>query len=291
MSQPARVLAAADIRFLLRYVRTNRHACRDEAMIILSFKSGLRTCEIAGLDWSMVLKPQSGVDRQIYLAGRITKIGAGLRVCVNPVLRAALVRLHSQQDRPQAGRVILSERGDHLRPRNVVSWCRATYAELGMPGCPSHSGKRTFITRAARLLAHMGGSPRDGQQLAGDRAWSLALVPRRQLTLHHAALSGIACAKTEVMRDIAFFWTPAIGDGKDHADIGGVNFLFGRDTNGPSESALAQTRPQGCSAGDLGLGPVRPQFLWNACAIQAGRIARPARRQEQTQSNHHGHLA
>lgn len=170
MSQPARVLAAADVRFLLRDVRCNRHARRDEAMILLSFKSGLRTCEIAGLDWSMVLKPQSGVDRQIYLAGSITKNGVGRRVTINPVLRAALVGLHSQLGRPQAGPVILSERGHYLRPRNVVSWCRATYAEPGMPGCSSHSGKRTVITRAARLLADTGRSSRDGHKLAGHRA-------------------------------------------------------------------------------------------------------------------------
>lgn len=170
MSQPARVLAAADVRLLLRHVRRNRHACRDEAMILLSFKAGLRACEIAGLDWSMVLKPQGSVDRQIYVAGSIAKNGAGRRVPINPVLRAALVRLHSQQGRPQAGPVILSERGDHLRPRSVVNWFRATYAELGMPGCSSHSGRRTFITRAARLLARTGGSLRDVQELAGHRA-------------------------------------------------------------------------------------------------------------------------
>lgn len=170
MSQPARVLAAADVRLLLRHVRCNRHACRDEAMILLSFKAGLRACEIAGLDWSMVLKPQGGVDRQIYVAGSIAKNGSGRRVPINPVLRAALVRLHSLQGRPQAGPVILSERGDHLRPRSVVNWFRATYAELGMPGCSSHSGRRTFITRAARLLARTGGSLRDVQELAGHRA-------------------------------------------------------------------------------------------------------------------------
>ncbi len=57
-----------------------------------------------------------------------------------------------------------------MRPRSVVNWFRATYAELGFAGCSSHSGRRTFITRTARLLARTGGSLRDVQELAGHRS-------------------------------------------------------------------------------------------------------------------------
>lgn len=91
---------------------------------------------------------------------------------------------------------------------------------------------------------------------------------------------------------------PAIGDGKDHADIGGVNLLFERDTNRPSEAALAQTLQEGSRNAvsrigkdtteahtgipdpvdlgqrDLGLCPVRPQLLGNPGAVQTDRIAR-----------------
>ena len=57
-----------------------------------------------------------------------------------------------------------------MTPRGVVNWFKAVYVDLGFEGCSSHSGRRTFITRSARLLAKSGGSLRDIQELAGHRA-------------------------------------------------------------------------------------------------------------------------
>jgi hypothetical protein len=37
-----------------------------------------------------------------------------------------------------------------------------------MVGCSSHSGRRTFITRASGKISEVGGSLRDIQQLAGN---------------------------------------------------------------------------------------------------------------------------
>lgn len=59
-----------------------------------------------------------------------------------------------------------------MTPRSIVNWFAAIYAELGYVGCSSHSGRRTFVTQAARLVAKAGGSLRDVQELAGHRALS-----------------------------------------------------------------------------------------------------------------------
>ena len=63
--------------------------------------------------------------------------------------------------------VIVSERGEHLSANSVAHWFKRLFTSLGFDGCSSHSGRRTFITRAARKLSQAGGSLRDVQQLAG----------------------------------------------------------------------------------------------------------------------------
>jgi integrase len=57
-----------------------------------------------------------------------------------------------------------------MTPLSIVIWFSRMYSELGFDGCSSHSGRRTFITRAARLVHKAGGSLRDVQLLAGHRS-------------------------------------------------------------------------------------------------------------------------
>jgi integrase/recombinase XerC len=57
-----------------------------------------------------------------------------------------------------------------MTPRRIVNWFGGIYRDLGMSGCSSHSGRRSFITNAARILPKSGGSLRDVMELAGHRA-------------------------------------------------------------------------------------------------------------------------
>src|SRR5215831_17994248 len=63
-----------------------------------------------------------------------------------------------------------------LSPATVRLWFHRLSPSLKMDGCSSHSGRRTFITRAARTVSQVGGSLRDVQELAGHT--SLAMTQR-----------------------------------------------------------------------------------------------------------------
>ena len=62
-------------------------------MILLSVKAGLRACEIAGLDWSMVLDTHGHVSGTIHVRDVIAKKRGGRRIPIHPDLRRALERL------------------------------------------------------------------------------------------------------------------------------------------------------------------------------------------------------
>lgn len=168
--QPAKVVEPGDVRHLLAHVDWQRHHHRNRVMVLLSFKAGLRACEISGLDWSMVLASDGHISDQLNIARSIAKRGSGRRIPLHKELKSALKRYHKAEGHPRDGPVLRSQRGDRLRATSVVNWFRTIYDELDLPGCSSHSGRRTFITMSARLLAKTGGSLRDIQELAGHRA-------------------------------------------------------------------------------------------------------------------------
>jgi integrase/recombinase XerD len=64
-------------------------------------------------------------------------------------------------------RVIRTERASSTSPQAIVNMFQRWYRHLGFVGCSSHSGRRTFITNAARKISTVGGSLRDVQVLAG----------------------------------------------------------------------------------------------------------------------------
>lgn len=164
----AKVLSATQLRAAVRRVRKGSNPSRDQVILLLSFKAGLRAAEIAGLTWSMVLTSSGGLADHIALADRIAKKRSGRSIPIHPDLRTALLRLRREQG--SDGHVIKSQRQEGMRASSIVNWFRELYAECNLTGCSSHSGRRTFITVAARKLGKTGGSLRDVQILAGHRS-------------------------------------------------------------------------------------------------------------------------
>ena len=164
----AKILAANQIDDLLLYTGTTRYPARDRVIVLLSVKAGLRAAEIANLNWDMVLDPEGKVCASLELRDCAAKMGHGRIIPLHPELRNALTALKAASNRGQP--VVLSERRDRMKARSIVIWFSRAYQAVGLDGCSSHSGRRTFITRAARLVHKAGGSLRDVQLLAGHRS-------------------------------------------------------------------------------------------------------------------------
>jgi integrase len=164
----AKFITPTMLRRMLRYAVRSPFPVRDRAVVMLSVKAGLRACEIAKLDWSMVVDATGSVGDTLVVVNAIAKRRSGRRIPIHPALKASLQRLLSVSD--PAGPVVRSARGGHMRPNSIVNWFVKMFATLDYEGCSSHSGRRTFITRAARNLHRVGCSLRDVQMLAGHRS-------------------------------------------------------------------------------------------------------------------------
>jgi integrase len=146
----------------------SRHPHHNRVIVLLAAKADLRAGEIANLTWDMVLDPTGNIGSVIELRDHAAKNGGGRLIPVHPDLCQALGAYRSRST--GTGPVIQSERGGAMTPLSIVVWFNRAFSNIGLSGCSSHSGRRTFITRAARLVHRVGGSLRDVQILAGHRS-------------------------------------------------------------------------------------------------------------------------
>jgi integrase/recombinase XerD len=168
LGKRAKILSDNNIRDLLAFAARTRHPLRNRVIVLLSVKAGLRAGEIANLTWSMVTDSTGDVGTAIALEDWGAKSKSGRVIPLHLALQDALVELRTVGG--DGGPVITSERGGAMTPPSIVNWFTTAYRAIGVTGCSSHSGRRTFVTRAARLVEKAGGSLRDVQLLAGHRS-------------------------------------------------------------------------------------------------------------------------
>lgn len=164
----AKTLTDQQLRTLLTYAKSTRNPARNVVVVLLSAKAGLRAAEIAGLSWQMVLTADGSVAGTISLHDNVAKRRSGRTIPLHPALHRALRRLLVEANTD--GPVVCSERNRPMTAMSIVNWFAIAYRAIGLRGCSSHSGRRSFITRAARMVHRAGGSLRDVQLLAGHKS-------------------------------------------------------------------------------------------------------------------------
>jgi integrase/recombinase XerD len=181
LGKQAKTLTKGQVDSLTAFLLTRRHGLRDQTVFLLSVRAGLRAKEIANLKWAMVLGADGEVADAIHLTDEASKGQSGRVIPLNRQLRANLVKMlavarQGRQFHPETSYVITTERSAQTSPQAVVNMFKRWYGDIGLLGCSSHSGRRTFITNAARKISTVGGSLRDVQMLAGHS--SLAVTQR-----------------------------------------------------------------------------------------------------------------
>jgi integrase len=113
------------------------------------------------------LRTKRGAERATFVAFDLLNVeGEEFRQLPLEVRRAQLEALVEPN-----GAIIFSEAIEsQLKANSIVNWFVALFKELGYEGCSSHSGRRSFITIAARNIHRSGCSLRDVQLLAGHRS-------------------------------------------------------------------------------------------------------------------------
>ena len=168
LKKQAKTLSRAQVEALLAYLATTRQPSRNRLIFLLSVRAGLRAKEIAGLTWSMVTDSNGALAADIALMDKASKGCSGRTIPISKELRAAFEAwMPHCRTRTPRDHVISTERSDFTSSQVLVNLFRAWYGRLGFQGCSSHSGRRTFITNAARKISTVGGSLRDVQALAG----------------------------------------------------------------------------------------------------------------------------
>ena len=168
LGKQAKTLTKAQTDALLGHVTRTRNKARNRAIVLLSVKAGLRAKERANLTWAMVTDPSGEIGAAIHLQDKASKGRSGRIIPLNKDLRTALEALRScQHSQPQSAYLVSTERAPRTSSQAIVNLFSNWYADLGFSGCSSHSGRRTFITNAARKISTVGGSLRDVQMLAG----------------------------------------------------------------------------------------------------------------------------
>ena len=171
LTRQAKTLTDVQVRALVRFVETEtRVPARNRVIVWLSFKAGLRAKEIAGLTWGMLTDAEGTITDALSLVNVATKGRSGRVIPLHPDLKAALDVLHRDETATKQRRiapddfVVRLKKGASesvTRSNSVQFLFKDWFGRLGFQGASSHSGRRTFITKAARCVSQVVGSLRD----------------------------------------------------------------------------------------------------------------------------------
>jgi integrase len=145
----AKILSPDHIEDLLVFARQTRYPTRNQALVLLSVKAGLRAGEIANLTWPMLAEPTGEIASSLELQDRAAKKRSGRVIPIHPELRAALIKL-ARPNQVLDGPVIRSERGGPMTSIGIVCWFANAFRSIGL--CNDGACKASGSASSAALF-------------------------------------------------------------------------------------------------------------------------------------------
>lgn len=152
MAKQAKTLTATELRRVLDYTATRKHATRNRALLMTTFLSGMRVGEVASLRYTDVINTDGSIKNEIRLKAEQTKGNEGRVVFINEKLRKELeqyVRLLAINDVNKKLFYSQKSTSDGFTANTLTQFFHYLYKRAGIDGASSHSGRRTFITNLA----------------------------------------------------------------------------------------------------------------------------------------------
>ena len=161
----ARTLTHKELRRVLDYVASRPHAARNRLVLLMTHWAGMRVGEVAALRVEDVLAQDGAVKAEIRLDAQRTKGKHARTVFLGDKLRKEIAAYAKTLD-GQQGQLFRTQKRAHFTANSLCQTLKAIYAQAGMDGASSHSGRRSFIT----TLASKGVGVRVLASLAGHRS-------------------------------------------------------------------------------------------------------------------------
>lgn len=155
MAKQAKTLNQQELRRVLDYIATRKHALRNRAMLLMTHYAGLRVGEVASLRFKDVVASDGKVKNEIYLQAEQTKGSEGRTVFVSDKLRkeleqyVTLFRLSKLHETNPKFFYSQKRASDGFTPNTLAQYFHYLYHRVGIDGASSHSGRRTFATSVA----------------------------------------------------------------------------------------------------------------------------------------------
>ncbi len=171
----SKTLNKTQIQMVRTFLRNQRNGLRDETIFLLSVKSGLRSKEISLLSWKMISKSDETIDDFINLPNSSSKGNGGRIIPLHKDIKDNL-KVMLEEHRKLYGFdqnksfIVRTERTPFTTSQTIVNMFQKWYGKLGLLGCSSHSGRRTFITETSKKISLVGGSLRDIQMMVGHQS-------------------------------------------------------------------------------------------------------------------------